>query len=52
MFTGRVTFNDNQSTTSNDAQFSYTATVSDVFIISAQSAGGTAATGAYTLTVQ
>lgn len=51
-FTGRVTFNDNQSTTSNDAQFTYTATVSDVFIISAQSAGGTPAAGAYTLTIQ
>jgi hypothetical protein len=49
---GRVLFNDNQSPTSNDAQFTYTATVSDIFVISAQSAGGTAATGAYTLTVQ
>lgn len=51
-FAGRVTFNDNQSTTTSDAQFTYTATVTDVFIISAQSAGGTAAAGAYTLTIQ
>jgi hypothetical protein len=51
-YTGRVTFNDNQSTTSTDAQFTYTATVSDIFIISAQSAGGTPVTGAYTLTIQ
>jgi hypothetical protein len=50
--TGRVAFNDNQSTTSSDAQFTYTAAISDVFVISAQSAGGTAATGAYTLTIQ
>ena len=50
--TGRVTFNDNQSTTSNDAQFTYTTTISDTFLISAQSAGGTGATGAYTLTIQ
>ena len=50
-YTGRVAFNDNMGT-SQDAQFSYTASVSDVFIISAQSAGGTPATGAYTLTIQ
>ena len=51
-FTGRVTFNDNANTSSQDASFTYTSTVSDIFIISAQSAGGTAATGAYTLTIQ
>ena len=50
--TSRVTFNDNQSSTSGDAQFTYTAPVSAFFFISAQSAGGTPATGAYTLTVQ
>jgi hypothetical protein len=50
--TSRVTFNDNQTSTSNDAQFTYTAPVSAFFFISAQSAGGTAATGAYTLTIQ
>jgi predicted secreted protein len=50
--TGRVTFNDNQSTTSNDAQFSYTAPASTIFIISAQSTGATPVTGAYTLTIQ
>lgn len=48
----RVTFNDNQSSTSSDAQFTYTAPISAFFIISAQSAAGTAATGAYTLTIQ
>ncbi len=50
--TGRVTFNDNQTPTNNDAQFTYTATFTDFFIISAQSAGGTPVTGAYSLTVQ
>jgi hypothetical protein len=50
-YTGRVAFNDNLGT-GPDAQFSYTATVNDLFIISAQSAGGTPATGAYTLTIQ
>ena len=51
-FTGRVTFNDNQSTSTTDAQFTYTSTVSDIFIVSAQSTGGTPVTGAYTLTIQ
>jgi hypothetical protein len=50
--TSRVTFNDNQSSTSSDAQFTYTAPISAFFFISAQSAGGTPATGAYTLTIQ
>jgi predicted secreted protein len=49
---GRVTFNDNRSTTSSDAQFIYTSPASTIFIISARSAGATPVTGAYTLTIQ
>jgi hypothetical protein len=50
--TGRVTFNDNQSSSTTDAQFTFTSNISDIFIISAQSTGGTPVTGAYTLTIQ
>jgi hypothetical protein len=49
--TNRVAFNDNLSTTSNDAQITYTPTVSAFFLIRAKSAG-TVATGAYSLSVQ
>ena len=49
--TGRVAFNDNLSATSNDAQFTYTPSVSDFFTIRAKSAGSVA-TGAYTLSIQ
>jgi hypothetical protein len=49
--TNRVASNDNLSTTSSDAQFTYTPTVSAFFLISAKSAG-TVTTGGYSLSVQ
>jgi len=49
--TNKVAFNDNLSTTSNDAQLTYTPSVSAFYLISAKSVG-TVATGAYSLSVQ
>jgi hypothetical protein len=47
---GRVASNDNLSATSNDAQFTYTPSVSDFYTISAKSVGSIS-TGAYTLSI-
>jgi hypothetical protein len=48
--TGRVAFNDNLTGTSNDAQFTYTPSVSDFYTIRAKSVGSIS-TGAYTLSI-